>query len=119
MLNYVKSSKMSTQTTLAHTRDDANSPIKKRFKESSAISRAELDGAILAGVKQALSEQQVDLDRIVIAAVKSTIDEVLTPQISDLKHEIENTNKAVIAITGQIEQVEKSVCLLQSRCDST
>ncbi|KAK9979876.1 hypothetical protein ABG768_013284, partial [Culter alburnus] len=99
---------MSTQTTLALTWDDANSPIKKRFKESSVISRAELDGAILAGVKQALSEQQIDLDRIVTAAVKSAIDEVLTPQISDLKREIENTNKAVTTVTGQVEQMEKS-----------
>ncbi len=119
MLNYVKSSKMSTQATLVHTREDATSPIKKKFRESStAISRAELDGAILAGVKQALSEQQTDLDRIVTVAIKSAIDDVLTPQILDLKREIENTNKAVTAVTGQIEQMGKSVSLLQSRYDT-
>lgn len=68
---------MSTQTTLVHTREDANSPIKKKLKESST----------------ALSEQQIDLDRIVTAAFKSAIDKVLTPQISELKREIEKTNK--------------------------
>ncbi|KAL1258938.1 hypothetical protein QQF64_009515 [Cirrhinus molitorella] len=80
---------MSSQTTLVHTREDTTSPIKKKFRESSTtISRAELDGAILAGVKQALSKQQTDLDRIVTAAIKSAIDDVLTPQISDLKREV-------------------------------
>lgn len=93
MLNYVKSSKMSTQTTLVHTRDDTTSPIKKKIQGVlTTISQAELDGTILAGVKQAMSEQQTDLDRIVSAAVKSAIDDVLIPQILDLKCEIENTN---------------------------
>ncbi len=39
-------------------------------------------------------------------------------KILDLKREIENTNKAVTAVTGQIEQVGKSVSLLQSRYDT-
>ncbi len=43
---------------------------------------------------------------------------MLTPQILDLKREIENTNKAVTAVTGQIEQMGKSVSLLQSRYDT-
>lgn len=43
---------------------------------------------------------------------------MLTPQILDLKREIENTNKAVTTETGKIEQVGKSVSLLQSRYDT-
>ncbi|RXN06620.1 GTPase IMAP family member 8-like protein [Labeo rohita] len=45
-------------------------------------------------------------------------DDVLMPQILDLKRKIKNTNKAVTAVTRQFEQVRKSVSLLQSRCDS-
>ncbi len=77
----LRSSILFSKDWTVHTREDATSPIKKKYRESStAISRAELDGAILAGVKQALSEQQTDLDRIV-----TVIDDVLTPQILDLK----------------------------------
>ncbi len=78
----------------------------------------ELDGAILARGKQALSEQQTDLDRIVTVAIKSAIGDVLKPQNLDLKCEIENTNKVVTDVTGQIEQVRKLVSLLQSRYET-
>lgn len=120
MLNYVKTVKTSAPLTNGATKETDQSPLKKRFKESStSISRADLDSAILAGVKQALAEQRAELNTIVTAAVKAALDDILLPQISDLRLELKNTTDTITTATGQIEQLEKSVKRLQSRCDST
>lgn len=120
MLNYVKTSKSAVPHTSDPTKDAESSPQKKRFKDSStSISKAELESAILAGVKQALAEQRTELNTIVTTAVKATLDDVLLPQISDLRLELKNTNDTLATTTDQIEQLEKSVKRVQSRCDST
>lgn len=120
MLNYVKTSKTSASHNTGATKETELSPVKKKFKESStSISKADLDSAILAGVKQALAEQRAELNEIVTAAVKAALDDVLLPQILDLRLELKNTTDTITTATGQIEQLEKSVQRLQSRCDST
>lgn len=120
MLNYVKSSKMSVSHNTGATKETEFLPIKKKFKESqTSISKTDLDNAILAGVKQALVEQRAELNQTVTAAVKAALDDVLLPQIMDLRLELKNTTDTITSATGQIEQLEKSVHRLQSRCDST
>ncbi|KAL2086011.1 hypothetical protein ACEWY4_019331 [Coilia grayii] len=101
-------------------KEGEHSPIKKKFKESApSISKADLDSAILAGVKQALAEQRAELNSIVTAAVKAALDDVLLPQISDLRMQLKNTSDTITTTTNQVEGLERSVQRLQSRCDST
>lgn len=120
MLNYVKTSKSAAPHSSGPTKDAERSPQKKKFKETStSISREELECAILAGVKQALAEQRAELNTIVTTAVRSALDDVLLPQITDLRLELKNTNDTVTSATDQIEQLEMSVKRVQSRCDST
>lgn len=119
MLNYVKSSRLSTSGDISHSRETERSPIKKKFKESYSVSKNELDGAIVAAVKMAMEEQRNDLDKIVTAAVKTAIDDMLLPQIAGLSSELKNTVFAVTTITSRTELLEKSVERLQSKCDLT
>ncbi|KAJ8009960.1 hypothetical protein DPEC_G00069600 [Dallia pectoralis] len=102
------------------TKETELSPVKKKFRESPTnFSKADLDSAIFAGVKQALAEQRAELNGIITAAVKAALDDVLLPQILDLRLELKNTIVTITTATGQIEQLEKSVQQIQSRCDST
>lgn len=83
---------MSASHNTGATKETELSPVKKKFKESpTSISKADLDSAILAGVKQALAEQRAELNEIVTSAVKAALDDVLLPRILDLRLELKNT----------------------------
>uniref|UniRef100_A0A3B1KFW0 L1 transposable element RRM domain-containing protein n=1 Tax=Astyanax mexicanus TaxID=7994 RepID=A0A3B1KFW0_ASTMX len=119
MLNYVKTSRLSTSGDICHTKEVERSPLKKKFKESCSISKSELDGAIAAAVKMAMAEQRSDLDKIVTTAVKTAIDDMLVPQLASLSSELKHTVVAVTTITSRTENLEKTVERIQSKCDLT
>ncbi len=73
---------MLRQTKAIGKREIEQSPMKKKFKDST-ISREGLDDAIANGIKLALKEQQSTLDSVVASAVRDAVDTVLIPVLRD------------------------------------
>lgn len=99
-------------------RECTNSPIKKRPKEILGLSTEELDDAILRAVKQALTEQQQHFDKAVQAAVKGAVDNLVIPQLTDLKCQVKQANESVSSLARDVEELGKSSQKANSRFDS-
>lgn len=108
---------MSRQTKLVHSREEDRSPTKKKFKVTSVMSKEDLDKAVLAAAKLALSEQRLELQDLVKTSVGEAIEGMLTPQINELKTQLETTTDKISTIGRQIDQQEQSIKRLESRCD--
>ncbi|KAK7143490.1 hypothetical protein R3I93_014600 [Phoxinus phoxinus] len=106
-----------SQSKEARKRENEQSPIKKKFKDS-AISKEELDAAIANGIKLALQEQQRGLDVAVASAVREAVDSILVPALRDLRTEIQKTNETVKEISSELEKVAKSTKRAQDRVES-
>lgn len=109
---------MSRQTKLFHSREEDRSPTKKKFKQSLMMSKAELDEAVLAAAKLALSEQRLELHELVKTSVGEAIESILTPQITELQTQLQTTSDKISSIGRQIDQQEQSIKQLESRCDN-
>ncbi len=83
-------------------REIGQSPIKKRFKDST-ISREDLDDAIANGIKLALKEQQSTLDSVVASAVRDAVDSVLIPALREQRADIQATNNSVKELRAELE----------------
>lgn len=90
-------------------RESTNSPIKKRPKEIVSVSSEELNDAILRAVKQALTEQQHHFDKAVQAAIKGAVDNLVIPQLTDLKCQVKQVNESVSGLACDVEELGKSI----------
>ncbi len=90
-------------------REIGQSPIKKRFKNST-ISREDLDDAIANGIKLALKEQQSTLDSVVASAVRDAVDSVLTPALRELRADIQATKNSVKELRAELEAIATACC---------
>ncbi len=99
-------------------RECTNSPVKKRPKEIISISSEELDDTILRAVKQALTEQQQHFDKAVQAVVKWAVDNLVIPQLTDLKCQVKQANESVSGLARNVEELGKSLQKVNSRFDS-
>ncbi len=93
------------------------SPIKKRFKDST-ISREDLDDAIANGIKLALKEQQSTLDLVVASTVRDVVDSVLTPALRELRVDIQATNNSVKELRAELEAIATAAKQIRDRVDS-
>uniref|UniRef100_A0A3Q1FKG4 L1 transposable element RRM domain-containing protein n=1 Tax=Acanthochromis polyacanthus TaxID=80966 RepID=A0A3Q1FKG4_9TELE len=109
---------MSRQTKLFHSREEERSPTKKKFKETSLMSKAELDEAMLAAAKLALSEQRLELHELVKTSVGEAIENTFTPQITELRTQLKIACDRISSIGCQIERQEQSIKQLETRCDN-
>lgn len=109
---------MSQQTKLTHMQEEERSPTKKKFREALSLSKEELDNAVLAAAKVALSEQRLELQELVKTSVGEAIEGILAPQINEIKLKLEVTTDKISSIGQQIEQHEQSIKRLESRCDN-
>lgn len=98
-------------------REIAQSPLKKKFKDSS-VTKEDLDEAIANGVKLALQEQQKSLDSVVASAVREAMDSILIPALRDLRTDLQKTNEVVNNVSGEIERVAAMAKRTQDRVDS-
>ncbi|KAJ8352211.1 hypothetical protein SKAU_G00236870 [Synaphobranchus kaupii] len=98
-------------------REVEQSPIKKKFKDSS-LSREDLDDAITGGIRLALQEQQRTLDAAVTSAVKEAVNSILIPQLRSIKVDIEQTNEYVRGLRTDFEHQAKIAQKTQNRVDS-
>ncbi len=98
-------------------REIGQSPIKKRFKDST-ISREDLDDAIANGIKLALKEQESTLDSVVASAVRDAVDSVLTPALRELRADIQATNKSVKELRAELEALASAAKQTHDRVDS-
>uniref|UniRef100_A0A8C2JZV1 LINE-1 type transposase domain-containing 1 n=1 Tax=Cyprinus carpio TaxID=7962 RepID=A0A8C2JZV1_CYPCA len=93
------------------------SSIKKIFKDST-ITKEDLDGAIVNGIKLALREQQSTLDSVVASTLRDAIDSVLTPVLRDLQMDIEATNNSVKELKAEVEKLAIAAKQTRDRVDS-
>ncbi len=98
-------------------REIGQSPIKKRFKDST-ISREDLDDAIANGIKLALKEQQSTLDSVVASAVRDAVDSVLIPALRELREDIQATNNSVKELRGELEAIATAAKQTRDQVDS-
>ncbi len=98
-------------------REIGQSPIKKRFKDST-ISREDLDDAIANGIKLALKDQQSTLDSVVASAVKDAVNSVLTPALRELRVDIQVTNNSVKELRAELEAIATAAKQTHDRVDS-
>ncbi len=98
-------------------REIGQSPIKKRFKDST-ISREDLDDAIANGIKLALKEQQSTLDSVMALAVRDAVDSVLTPALRKLRADIQATNNSVKELRAEPEALASAAKQTRDRVDS-
>uniref|UniRef100_A0A8C1WL38 LINE-1 type transposase domain-containing 1 n=1 Tax=Cyprinus carpio TaxID=7962 RepID=A0A8C1WL38_CYPCA len=118
VLRIVLISLLMSSSKSATKRECTNSPIKKRPKEILGLSTEELDDAILRAVKQALTEQQQHFDKAVQAAVKGAVDNLVIPQLTDLKCQVKQANESVSSLARDVEELGKSSQKANSRFDS-
>ncbi len=97
-------------------REIGQSPIKKRFKDST-ISREDLDDAIANVIKLALKEQQSTLDSVVTSAVRDAVDSVLIPAL-ELHEDIQATNNSVKELRAELEAIATAAKQTRDRVDS-
>ncbi len=98
-------------------REIGQSPIKKRFKDST-ISREDLDDAIANGIKLALKEQQSTLDSVVASAVRDAVVSVLIPALRELRVDIQATNNPVKELRAELEAIATAAKQTRDRVDS-
>lgn len=109
---------MSTSTTKDNRkREIEQSPIKKKFKDST-ISKEDLDDAIANGIKLALKEQQSTLDLAVASTVRDAIDSVLTPALRNIHMDIQATNNSVKELRAELEMLASTTKQTRDRVDS-
>ncbi len=65
-----------------------DSPVKKKFRDHSSLSKGDLDAAIADGIGLALQELQCKLDAAVTSAVKEAVNSILAPQLRSIKVDI-------------------------------
>ncbi len=94
-------------------REIEQSPMKKKFKDST-IFRENLDDAIANGVKLALKEQQSTLNLVVNSAVRDAMDSMLIPALSELREDMQATNKSVKELREEFEAI---VTTAKQTCD--
>uniref|UniRef100_A0A3B3QLP2 L1 transposable element RRM domain-containing protein n=1 Tax=Paramormyrops kingsleyae TaxID=1676925 RepID=A0A3B3QLP2_9TELE len=95
---------MSKQTKLVKLWEEDRSPIKNKFKETNMVSKEDLDNAVRAAAKLAVSEQRLELEELVKTSVREALEGILTPQINELKL--------------KLEAAKQSIKRLESRCDN-
>ncbi len=98
-------------------REIGQSPIKKRFKDST-ISREDLDDAIANGIKLALKEQQSTLDSVVTSAVRDAVDSVLIPALRELCVDVQATNDSVKELRVEFEAIATTAKQTRDHVDS-
>ncbi len=94
------------------------SPIKKKFREFSTISREDIDDAIANGIKLAFKDQQSTLDSVVTSAVRDAVDSVLIPALRKLCEDIQATNNSVKELREEFEAMAAAAKQTRDRVDS-
>ncbi len=94
------------------------SPIKKKFREFSTISREDIDDAIANGIKLAFKDQQSTLDSVVTSAVRDAVDSVLIPALRKLREDIQATNNSVKELREEFEAMAAAAKQTRDRVDS-
>lgn len=96
---------------------ERTSPVKKKSRDETPLSKADLDAAIASGIMRALQEQQNDLDRSINFAVKHAMDTLVVPQLRQIQSDIVKNNEGMKGVQNDLDKHAKVVNQTKTRVD--
>ena len=97
---------------------ERTSPVKKKSRDETPLSKADLDATIASGIMRALQEQQNDLDRSINFAVKHAMDTLVVPQLRQIQSDIVKNNEGMKGVQNDLDKHAKVVNQTKTRVDN-